>query len=106
MTGLPPMRGFVFTALINSIIERGAVSGGCFPSSHVAGAWGAVMGLSTTHRRAVRVFGFLATGMSFACVYTRYHHAIDVLAGLLIGLGAGWWVRRGFRRCAFQRPSL
>jgi len=32
------------------------------------------------------VLGFFALGMSFACVYTRYHHAVDVPAGFLAGL--------------------
>ena len=41
MAGLPAFQGIVFTPIIEWIIERGAVSGGCFPSSHVpeAGAW-------------------------------------------------------------------
>ena len=89
MEGLTPFRGFVFTPIIEWIIERGAVSGGCFPSSHVGGSWGMVLGLVGHHRRAAFMLGLFAVGMSFSCVYTRYHHAVDVPAGLLVGvLGA------------------
>jgi len=30
------------------------------------------------------VFGLVSAGLSVACVYTRYHHAVDVLAGLTV----------------------
>jgi len=30
----------------------------------------------------------LATGLSVACVYTRYHHAVDVIAGLSVAIVA------------------
>ena len=85
MAGLKPFEGIVFTPIIEWIIERGAVSGGCFPSSHVAGSWGMVFGLAPFHRRASLVLGFFAVGMSLACVYTRYHHGVDVPAGFLAG---------------------
>ncbi len=90
MSGLPAFQGIVFTPIIEWIIERGAVSGGCFPSSHVAGSWGMVLGLAAYHRRAALVLGFFAVGMSFACVYTRYHHGVDVPAGLLAGAMGAW----------------
>ncbi|MGH9459905.1 MAG: phosphatase PAP2 family protein, partial [Vicinamibacteria bacterium] len=93
MAGLPAFQGVVFTPLIEWIIERGAVSGGCFPSSHVAGSWGMVLGLTAHHRRAPLVLGFFAVGMSAACIYTRYHHGVDVPAGLLAGVVGAWTAR-------------
>lgn len=82
MATMTPFRGFVFVPVIERIIDQGAVSGNCFPSSHVAGAWGAVFGLAGFHRRPALVLGFFALGMSVSCVYTRYHHAVDIFAGL------------------------
>ncbi len=90
MAQLPGFQGVFFTALIKWIIERAAVSGGCFPSAHVSGTWGLVMGLGVNHRRTGWVFAVVTAGMSFACVYTRYHHGVDVLAGVPIGLLGGW----------------
>ena len=79
---------FVFVPIIEKIIQHGAVSGGCFPSSHVAGAWGVVFGLWPFHRRKALFFGFFALGLSLACVFTRYHHGVDVPAGFTAGLVA------------------
>jgi membrane-associated phospholipid phosphatase len=93
MFPLPPLEGFLFKPLVDFIIERGAVPGGCFPSSHVAGSWGIVMGLTNMHRRAAVWLGIATLGMSGACVYTRYHHGVDVVAGLLVGLFGGWMGR-------------
>jgi membrane-associated phospholipid phosphatase len=96
MATLTPFEGFFFVPLIEKIIAAGSVSGGCFPSSHVAGSWGVVFGLARFHRRAALAMGLLAAGMSFACVYTRYHHVVDVPAGFLAGL-AGALIARRFR---------
>ncbi len=100
MAEMPPLEGWIFTWMMDRIIEHGAVSGNCFPSGHVAGAWAIVFGLAWTpgHRRTVYVFTFLSVGMTIACVYTRYHHAMDMPAGFAAGLIgallAGWLVRR------------
>ena len=101
MAEMPPFRGLLFTYLIGVIIQHGAVSGGCFPSAHVAGAWGIVFGLAWTrgHRRLALWMGLVAAGMSFSCVYTRYHHALDIPAGFLCG------VRRNDHRPAARRRS-
>jgi membrane-associated phospholipid phosphatase len=82
--GLRPFSGWVFTRAIDVIIANAAVSGGCFPSAHVSGTWALVFGLYPHHRRAALWFGLVATGLSVACVYTRYHHGVDALAGLLV----------------------
>ncbi len=100
MAEMVPMRGWLFTWMMDRIIEHGAVSGNCFPSAHVAGAWAIVFGLAWTrgHRTMAYVGAFLAAGLTVACVYTRYHHAVDMPAGFVCGaLGAligGWLVRR------------
>jgi membrane-associated phospholipid phosphatase len=101
MASLPPFQGLFFTPIIEWIIGQGAQSGGCFPSSHVAGSWGMVFGLAVYRRRAAVVLGLVTVGLSISCVYTRYHHAVDVPAGFLMGaIGAflGWKLTRvGYR---------
>jgi membrane-associated phospholipid phosphatase len=57
-----------------------------FPSAHVSGTWALTFGLYATDRRAARWFALLAVGVSVACVYTRYHHAVDVLAALTVAI--------------------
>ena len=88
MAGLRPFGGWVFTRAIELIIAGAAVSGGCFPSAHVSGAWALTFGLYATDRRAALYFGLVAVGLSIACVYTRYHHAVDVMAGLTVAIVA------------------
>ncbi len=96
---MTPFKGFLFTPIIETIIEHGAVSGGCFPSSHVAASWGVVFALARVRRKHALVLGFFAVGMSFACVYTRYHHGVDAAAGFRLGLAgaftAGLFERSG-----------
>ena len=89
MSGVREFDGFLFTPLIQWIIERAAVSGGCFPSAHVAGTWGLIVGLAAAHRRQAVWFSLVAAGLGVSCVYTRYHHAVDVFAGLIVGLAGG-----------------
>lgn len=84
VAGLRPFEGWIFTRAIDVIIAGAAVSGGCFPSAHVSGTWALTFGLFPFHRRAAVGFGVLAAGLSIACVYTRYHHAVDVMAGLAV----------------------
>lgn len=86
MAGMTSFEGFLFVPIIEKIIQHGAVSGGCFPSSHVAGAWGIVFGLMPFQRKRALILGFFATGMSLACIYTRYHHGVDVPVGFLAGV--------------------
>ena len=59
-------------------------SGGCFPSAHVSGTWALTFGLALSRPKSAFWFGLLALGLSVACVYTRYHHAVDVFAGVAV----------------------
>lgn len=98
MARMIPFRGVVFTPIIERIIDHGAVSGGCFPSSHVAGSWGIVFGLARYQRKAAMLLGLVAIGLSLSCVYTRYHHGVDIPAGFLAALVAafvGWSLTPG-----------
>ena len=88
MAGLRSFEGWVFTPLSRRLIAGAAVSGGCFPSAHVSGTWALTFGLYATDRKASYCFGALAVGLSVACVYTRYHHAVDVFAGLAVAAAA------------------
>ena len=90
MSGLRPFDGWLFTPLLRWIISHASVSGGCFPSAHVSGTWALTFGLFAAHRRAAVWFGVVAMGLSLACVYLRYHHAVDVFAGFVVALGAAW----------------
>jgi membrane-associated phospholipid phosphatase len=84
MEGLRPFGGWLFTDATRLLIGNAAVSGGCFPSAHVSGTWALTFGLHAEHPTAARWFGAVAAGLSLSCVYTRYHHGVDVIAGLAV----------------------
>jgi membrane-associated phospholipid phosphatase len=94
VAGLRPFEGWLFTPAIEMIIAGAAVSGGCFPSAHVSGSWALTFGLYAHHPRAARWFAVLALGLSVACVYTRYHHALDVVAGMTVAAIAAFAASR------------
>ena len=90
MAGLRPFgSGWIFTPVLNLIMAGAAVSGGCFPSAHVSGTWALTFALYATDRKAAVLMGLVAVGLSVACVYLRYHHAVDVLAGVAVAALAG-----------------
>jgi membrane-associated phospholipid phosphatase len=76
--------GWIFTPLLKLIMAGASVSGACFPSAHVSGTWALTFGLYAANRRAAVVMGVVAMGLSVACVYLRYHHAVDVFAGFAV----------------------
>jgi len=84
MAELRPFDGWFFTGAVKLMMTGVAVSGGCFPSAHVSGTWALTFGLFPWHRRAALWLGMAAVGLSVACVYTRYHHLVDVLAGVAV----------------------
>jgi len=88
MAGLRPFGGWVFTPLLKLLMSGVAVTGGCFPSAHVSGTWALTFGLYRTNRKSALALGAIAVGLSIACVYTRYHHAVDVFAGLAVAVVA------------------
>ncbi|HET9372350.1 MAG TPA: phosphatase PAP2 family protein, partial [Vicinamibacterales bacterium] len=89
VAGLRPFAEGPFTHVIGLIISAAAVSGGCFPSAHVSGAWAVTYGLSMMRAKATPVFLMAAMGLSIACIYTRYHHGVDVIAGFVVGIAGG-----------------
>jgi membrane-associated phospholipid phosphatase len=81
-----PKGGF-FLSLIQAIQAKGTIPAGAFPSSHVAAAFVMALGALKFNRPAGWVLLPLAAGVAAATVYCRYHHAVDAIAGILLGLG-------------------
>jgi membrane-associated phospholipid phosphatase len=59
------------------------------PSSHAANWFAALMVTFVYYRKAVWVVAPLAFGVSFSRVYVGVHYPSDVLAGAILGAGAG-----------------
>jgi membrane-associated phospholipid phosphatase len=90
-----PLDGPFFTRMVNTVQHFGRVHGAAFPSLHVAGAFVAVLGAWRFSRRMFWWFLPLFFGMMVSTVYGRYHYAVDILGGLLIG-ALGWKLTRAF----------
>lgn len=79
--------GYFFASLTRLVQgqEQGAIHGGCFPSSHVAGALAWALA-AWRYNRTVSYFLFpLVAGVAVSTVYLRYHHAMDPLFGIILG---------------------
>ena len=85
-----PASGGVFGAAVGWVQSWGGVTGSAFPSAHVSAAWAIVVSLHPDRPRAATLLAVVAAGMTVACVYTPYHWAADAVAGLLLGILAGW----------------
>ena len=84
--GIPP--GF-FRALTMRVLEAGSSRGTAFPSSHVAIAVVASFAALRYQRPTGIVVALLTLLMGVGAVYGGYHYAIDVIAGLVLGLVIG-----------------
>lgn len=79
-------QGFVFSKVTRIILANGSVTGGAFPSSHVS----AMLTWTFIALRYEKKFGYVLlpviSGVAISAVYLGYHHAVDVLGGLILGI--------------------
>ncbi len=86
--GLTPEGGFLFRRLMNLVETSAQYRGGSFPSAHCAA--GTVMlyfSLKAGKKVALVVIPLIIL-FFFSTVYGQYHYAVDVLAGVMVGLAA------------------
>ncbi len=82
----PPLEGYIFVPLVQSIIERGAIHGGCVPSTHSAIALIVLIwAYRTYHRLAIVLTPFVIT-LFMGTVWGHYHYITDVVVGLIMAL--------------------
>jgi membrane-associated phospholipid phosphatase len=76
-----------FFVVINRIVQtNGGIPGGCFPSSHVAGAFAWALCALRYNRKLGFALIPIAVGVAFATVYNTVHHAVDPIAGFVWGI--------------------
>jgi len=71
-----------FYGLVRLIQNYGSISGGAFPSSHVAAAWVVLLVCLKEARALAYILLPLVALLSVAIVYMGYHYAVDSLAGI------------------------
>jgi membrane-associated phospholipid phosphatase len=70
--------------------DHGTVRGNAFPSAHVSGAVAWTLVAWRYERRVFLPLLILTLGTAVSTVYLGFHHAIDPLAGFLVGGGCYW----------------
>ena len=88
----------IFTALL-ALLYRIDTNTNVFPSAHVVGAIGAALAVwdwqrPDRHRGALILTAVLAGLICLSTVLIKQHALLDVLGGLLLAAGAGWFVYR------------
>lgn len=85
---LHQIEGPFFRQLVNVAIDKGAVHGGCMPSSHVAVGLVVLAYTFKVSRRAGWLLVPAVVGLAIGTVWGRFHYASDVVVGAVIGIGA------------------
>lgn len=70
--------------------DHGAVRGNAFPSAHVSASVAWAFATWRYQRPAAWLIALLAAGTAFSTVYLGFHHAIDPMAGMLLGVACSW----------------
>ena len=96
--------GLALTNVLRGFVNQAGYRGGAFPSSHVGVAVTVLVILWHFEARIAKyVFLPLVIALSLATVYGQYHYVTDVVAGLIMGLGIGFWGARQMRK---KMPGL
>jgi membrane-associated phospholipid phosphatase len=72
-------------------------SNSSFPSSHAANAAALALVLGARWRWLAPPLWLLAATVAFSRMYLNRHFLSDVLCGVAIGVGVGWWTLRWLR---------
>lgn len=86
--------GPAFRQLVNSVIARGAVHGGCMPSTHTAVSLVILLFCFKYYRRAGWILLPLVIGLMAGTVWGRFHYVSDVYVGAIIGTAAFWLISK------------
>jgi membrane-associated phospholipid phosphatase len=82
---LHELNSIVFYPLTRLVIDKGAIHGGCMPSSHFAVALVILLYCFRHYRRTAWWLLPLVAGLAVGTVWGRFHYVSDVVAGGAIG---------------------
>ncbi|MDH7512024.1 MAG: phosphatase PAP2 family protein [Clostridiales bacterium] len=77
--------GHILAEITRFLQDHGSVRGGTFPSSHISQALAWALMAFRYNRKMGRILLPVVLGVAVSTVYLGYHHALDPIAGLLLG---------------------
>ncbi|NOY88977.1 MAG: phosphatase PAP2 family protein [FCB group bacterium] len=80
------IEGPIFRKLVNLLISKGAVRGGCMPSTHFGVALVIILYCFKYYRKTGWILLPLLIGLGIGTVWGRFHYVSDVFVGGTIGL--------------------
>lgn len=81
-----PLQGKYFLQFVEYVQKIGSIRGGCIPSSHVSAAFAILLSIRKYERKIFYFLLVCVLGLTVSTVYCRYHHAVDAIAGALVGI--------------------
>ncbi|MCI0329488.1 MAG: phosphatase PAP2 family protein [candidate division Zixibacteria bacterium] len=79
---------WIFRQLNDYLHHKGAITGGCFPSTHLSAATALLLSAARTDKKIFWGSVIWFALLFFSTVYGRYHYFVDGAAGLAIGAAA------------------
>lgn len=90
--------GAVFRPLVDFVITKGAVHGGCMPSTHTGVALVVLVYLFREYRTWFWAGLPLVVGIGAGAVYGRFHYITDIIVGAAIAALCVWFTIRCYPR--------
>lgn len=78
--------GWIFPALIHTVLEHGAAKGAAFPSSHAAAAVAIWLVAWRLERKVFVALTAVIPALVVGTVYGGFHYAVDAAAGVIAGV--------------------
>lgn len=79
------LKGYIFTYMVDFIMEWGSCHGACIPSAHVAAALIILLYVRKYIRKIFPYILIIIISLIVATVYNRYHYISDMITGIIVG---------------------
>ena len=96
--------GGLFQTMVDFIYTGGENPGAAFPSSHVAATFLVAWWGSRQFKRMKIAYWLTFLFLSMATVYCMFHYAVDVIAGLILGVLVVLTLERIGRKRQYEKP--
>jgi membrane-associated phospholipid phosphatase len=97
-----PLAEGLFYRATHTLLETGSSQGAAFPSSHVGVSVTQTLVMLRYMPRLAPLIGAITLGLALGAVYGGFHYAIDIVAGLVLGVAVFYaarplrqWLRSG-----------